>query len=246
MGIQPEMINCNDQDKLEAGQAKRFFLDKNAAGFYEWCDWSAEKGLERLVFRVSRTPKYLQGHLERIYYCYQNRLDEALYGGLVDLLIVLGQEGKALGKRMLSGTESRLTPAQSQTLQGLLQNTVSVRDLLPITRYSVFIRGLVADRVLVALTDKGAAMDQDPLTLAEEYIKYNLFDEATRTLEHAILSAPARVDLHEALAELYKNTRNPLDFKRMRGILTCKKFRLPPVWEELDKHFSQFNLDETN
>ncbi len=244
MVSKPELITYKDQNDLEAGQAKRFFLDKSAAGFYEWFNWSAEKGLERLVFRVTKTPKYLQGHLERIYYCYQNRLDEALYGALVDLFIVLDHDGKALGKRMLTGTESRLTAAQSQTLHDLLQNTISVRGLLPITRYSVFIRGLVSDQILVMLTDKGAVIDHDPLALAEEYIKYNLFDEATRTLEYAILSAPARVDLHEALAELYKNTRNPLDFKRMRSILTGKKFRLPSVWEKLDKHFSQFNLDE--
>lgn len=245
MDMQPEMITCTGAEKVDEVQAKRFFLDKNAAGFYEWCDWSAEKGLERLVFRVSKTPKYLQGHLERIYYCHQHHLDDALYGALLDLFIVLGHEGKALGKRMLVGTQSRLRQDQSQTLHNLLQNNISVRSLLPISRYSVFIRGLVADKILVEFTIQGAAADKDPLDLAKDFIEYDQLDEAVSTLEDAILSAPARVDLHEALAELFKNTRNALGFKRMHSILTRKNFRLPPVWEELKKHFSQFNLDES-
>lgn len=240
MNKQHEMINRIGSDSSAELHAKQFFLDKNAAGFYEWNNWSAEKGLERLVFRVSKTPKYLQGHLERIYYCYDHHLDEALYGALIDLFIVLGNDGKALAKRMFNGTQTRLQPEQASTLYEMLAGNLSVRAVLPISRYSVFIRGLVADQVLVEIQQQDASAGKFPLALVKDFIGYNQLDEAIRTLEKAVLDYPERTDLHEELLSLYKTTRDQPAYKRMTAVLANRNIPLPSGWGELSKHFDQF------
>jgi hypothetical protein len=143
------MITANNQNDTNELGMKDFFSDKDAAGFYEWHDWSTEQGLERLIFRVSRSPRYLQAHLERIYYCFQHDLKEQLFGSLVDLLIVLNKDGKALGRRMIRGSRSKLTENQFLMLGDQLNNISSGRELFPDSRYSVFSKGLQSVAVLV-------------------------------------------------------------------------------------------------
>jgi hypothetical protein len=149
------MIERNDNESTNQSQIKRFFSDQNAAGFYEWHNWSAEKGLERLVFQVSRNPKRLQAHLERIYYCFQEHLDDQLLGALIDLLIVLNNTGLALGKRMVSGSKSRLNENQAYLLENYLANASVNSDSLPANRYSVFAKGLLSNKVMVSVGSAG-------------------------------------------------------------------------------------------
>ncbi len=132
-------------------QSADFFLDKSAAGFYGWQDWSTEKGLERMVFRVSRNPGYLTGHLERIYYCFEHKLDEQLFGALLDLLIVLGKKGKALGRRMIKGSQPQLTFDQIHALDIFLESNEWNPCTLPFNRYSIFTDGLLSRTPLIQI-----------------------------------------------------------------------------------------------
>lgn len=142
------MIVCNQPESGTNPETKRFFTDKNAAGFYEWQDWDAEKGLERLVFSVSRNPKNLEAHLERIYYCYQEKLSAQLFGGLVDLLIVLNTSGKPLAKRMIQGCRSELNDKQFESLSHYLGIKDSIANQVN-SCYSVFTKGLQSNAALV-------------------------------------------------------------------------------------------------
>jgi hypothetical protein len=235
------MITINNQDAIENLQQKGFFSDKTAAGFYEWYDWSAEKGLERLVFRVSRTPKYLQGHLERIYYCFQAHLDEQLFGALIDLLLTLKNEGKALGKRMIAGSKSRLTDDQFRALNNYIDNRGAESRLMLLNRYSVFAKGLESSSTMVQLTEDSGGKDYDPLALARDYLEYSQLDNAINVLEQAILAQPERLDLHHELLSLYRSTRNKSGFNRIYDELSRRKINLPPEWGQLNDFLKTMN-----
>lgn len=232
------MITCNSQDDISKSQLKRFFSDKQADGFYEWHDWSAEKGLERLVFRVSSNRKNLQAHLERIYYCFQEHLDEQLFGALVDLLMVLNQTGQALGKRMIIGSQSRLTKSQVDLLFNHLDNKRTVGEILSANRYSIFAKGLESTTDLVLLVSDSKNEEQDPLILARDFIEFSQLDSAIHILEKAILEQPERTDLHEELLSLLRSTRNQTEFSRIYAELTRKQLSLPTGWIQLNDFFS--------
>jgi hypothetical protein len=240
------VITFNNQDLSSSFQVKRFFSDSNAAGFYEWHDWSAEKGLERLVFKVSKAPKNLQAHLERIYYCFQEHLDEQLFGALLDLLIVLNNTGLALAKRMIAGSKARLTEIQVATLTDLLETKDPKAKLLTDNRYSIYSKGLQSAQVLVQLSDNDIEQEQDPLILARDFVEFSQLDSAIQVLEKAILIHPERIELHEELLSLYRSTRNQASFNLTYQAFLLKKLILPIEWQQLDDFFRGVNNSNAN
>lgn len=238
------MIACNDQNDINESRLKGFFSDKDTVGFYEWCNWSVEKGLEGLVFRVSRNPRYLHAHIERIYYCFQQNLGEQLFGALVDLLIVLNGDGDALGRRMVIGSKSRVTENQFHVLTNHIDNRNSRSDLLPPNRYSIFAKGLQSATVMVQMTEGVAKEEYDPLVLARDYIEFSQLDSAIHILEQAILAQPERMELHDELLSIYRSTRNEAGFNRIYEELSRKALSLPPEWKQLNDFFIRLRSDE--
>ncbi len=230
------LITRNDHAGSEP-MATGFLAIKDVAGFYEWHDWSAEEGLEMLVFRVSRKPKYLLAHVERIYYCFKHALNEQLFGALVDLLIVLNRDGTALGRRMITGSKARLTKNQYQALIGHLDNLNSNADLLPQTRYSLFAKGLQSTAAMVQLPDAIETQDHDPLELARDYVEFSQLDSAIHVLEQGISADPGRIELHEELLSLYRSTHNKAGFNRTYEAFSRKDMSLPAEWKQLHDFF---------
>lgn len=228
------MITYEDCSNSREPSVKNFFSNKDAIGFYEWGDSSAEKGLERLVFQVSRKPNCLEAHLDRIYYCFQNNFNEQLFGALVDLLIVLNKNGQALGKRMVMGARAKLTALQFHQLNDLLVNSPSDINMMTGNGYSVFSKGLQSAAILLHLNDDSAEKEYDPLVLARDYIEFSQLDDAVALLEEAVLAQPERIDLHQELLSLYRSTRNASGFNRMYRALSNKNLTLPPEWKQLD------------
>ena len=228
------MIICNDSDDINESPVIRLFSNKEAAGFYEWCDWSAEKGLERLVFQVSSKPKCLTAHVERIYYCFHSYFDEQLFAALVDLLFVLNRYGQALSLRMINGSRARLTENQFQILVNYLKNKSSGIDPLPSSRYSVFTKGLQSTTTLVQLTEGLGENEHDPLTLARDYIEFSQLENSINILEQAILAQPERMELHYELLSIYRSIRNETEFNRIYEELSRKKISLPAEWNQLN------------
>ena len=233
------MISCDDSNAIGDSPVKKFFANKAAVGFYEWHDWSAEKGLERLVFQVSRKPNTLEAHMERIYYCFENALDEQLFGALVDLLIILNKKGLALGRRMIAGSKSRLPENQYQALVRHLVNNGVNYDLLPPSPYSVFAKGLQSTAKLLQLNENGREEKHDALTLARDYIVFSQLDDAMDVLKQAILEHPERMELHNELLSLFRSTRDQTGFNRIFNDLSSNNVSLPPEWEQLNVFFSK-------
>jgi hypothetical protein len=207
-------------------------------------EWSVEKGLEHLVFHVSRKPNFLEAHVERIYYCFQNRLDEPLFGALVDLLTILRGKGLALSKRMVLASKSRLTEKQLSLLLNHVGKKDSDLNLLPGSRFSVLTRGVLSVTTLLQHHEDRVENVQDPLTLAMDCIEFSQLDSAAQILEQAILSQPERMALHYELLSLYRSTRNITGFNRMYETLTGKEITLPIEWQQLCDFFMQLSSDE--
>lgn len=233
-----QMITLAGQNDNNAEKASGFFLDKNAAGFYEWHDWSAEKGLERLVFRVARTPKYLQGHLERIYYCFQQQLNEQLFGALIDLLVVLNREGSDLCWRMMTGSKSKLKDEQFEALTQFMENNQLIPVLFLSNRYSVFTKGIFSMNPLLKMADQKGDKEIDPLKIARDFIETSQLDDAMAILEQAIMEQPERQELHAELLPLYRITSNKTRFHKIYEELSSRKLLLPPEWEQQNSVFS--------
>jgi len=96
---------------------------------------------KQIVYKVIRNPKHLISHIQRIYFTYNQRLDEPLYAALVDLLLALDGKGKQLGKRMFSLTRSVLTDQQNKTLTNYLKNQNT--SLLTANKFTVLTKGIV-------------------------------------------------------------------------------------------------------
>jgi hypothetical protein len=222
----------HDDEPLATG----FLAIKEVAGFYEWHDWSAEKGLEMLVFRVSRKPKYLIAHVERIYYCFKHALNEQLFGALVDLLIILNRDGTALGRRMISGSKAKLTERQFQALIDCIDSNATI-ELVPPSRYSVFAKGLQSAAVMVQVTEANVTQDHDPLELARDYVEFSQLDNAIHVLEQGILADPERMELHDELLSLYRSTNNKAGFNRTYEAFSRKNLSLPTEWKQLNDFF---------
>jgi len=218
---------------FEESPVLEFVFDQFTAGFREWPDLSVDKRLERLAFRVSRAPKSLRAHLERIHYCFNNYMNEQLYAALIDLLIVLNKAGRELSRRMIFGSRSRLTESQFQTLRHFLKNEGAAIEALPCNRFSLFTKGLQSSSPLVQVVEEASEAEQDPLQLARDYIEFSQLDEAVRVLEQAILMRPEHAELHGELLSLYRSTRDRTGFKRVHGELNRLGASLPPEWAQL-------------
>ncbi len=235
------MITCDDCYDAEQSSVKKIFSNKEAFGFYEWCDWSPEKGLERWVFQVTRKANNLESHLERIYYCFQNDNKEQLFDALVDLMIVLNKNGLALGKRMVLGASTKLTGLQFRTLSDLLENNLSGLNQLLGNQYSAFSKGLQSTAVLLQINEEYSEKSHDPLALAREYVEFSQLDDAVRVLEEVVLAQPERTELHKELLSLYWSTGNSSGFNRLYKILSDKNIALSPEWKQLDDFFIRIN-----
>ncbi|MEC4750553.1 hypothetical protein [Methylomicrobium sp. Wu6] len=225
-------LNTVSDRNIDEPSALEYVFDKFTAGFREWPESSVDKRLERLAFRVSRKPKSLRAHVERIHYCFSNYLNEQLYAALIDLLIVLNKAGRELSRRMIFGARSRLTESQFQALRQYLKNQVG-EESLPCNRFSLFTRGLLSSSPLVHMVEDASETEYDPLQLARDYVEFSQLDEAARVLEQAVLTRPERAELHRELLSLYRSTRDRTGFKRVHEELTRLGASLPPEWAQL-------------
>lgn len=226
------LITANDGD-FDESPVLEFVYDESTAGFCEWPALSVEKRLERLAFRVSRMPRSLRAHVERIHYCFGHHLNEPLYAALIDLLIVLDPSGRRLSQRMIFGSRSRLTVSQFQMLRDFLKKEENALESLPHARFSLFSKGLQSNVMLVRMVEEPCETAHDPLQLARDYVEFSQLDEAARVLEQAILDHPERFELHSELLALYRSTRYRAGFKRTHQALVCLGAKLPPEWAQL-------------
>lgn len=234
------LITCNDEKILASTPASLFFWQQSKSLFVETASADGEL-LDSLASRVAQKPTCLLTHVQRIYYCYQARLDAQLYAALVDFLIILNRRGLAISRRMVTGTKSALNAEQFASLVTYLQAPKTGHQSLPGNRYSIFSSGIIGTTQLVKVTEDKNQIHVDALSLARDFIEYSQLTEAQAVLESAILAEPDRLELHAELLELYQSTRNAGGFKQMLRQLTDAGRDVPDAWQQLSTYFKGLN-----
>ncbi len=218
----------------------RFSL-QNTDGFLRNTETSQyDDELEIQVFLITKKPKCLINHVQRIHYCFQKNLNNQLFAAIVDFLVVLNHKGQAISWRMVLGSQSRLSSQQSTELKCYLKDGGMGVNLLQGNQYSVFSRGLVGTNKMVQLIGKEEQI-KDPLMIALDHIEYSQLDEAKKVLEEAILAQPDRKDLQQELCNLYKLTGDSFRFHQMLARLTRLGISVTDDWNQLNNYFEGQN-----
>lgn len=198
--------------------------------------------LPELVHEIQKHPKNLNAHVQRIFCCYRDNLSAPLYAALVDFLIVLNKRGKAISRRMIGGTLSKLSPRQGALLKAVLTGEINDISVLEGNGYSVFCRGLSGTVKLIEKLDERKEHFSDPLRLARDAVEYSQLEDAMLILERAIEEQPQPLELHTFLLELYQSTHNRTRFETVfvrlqdLGIL-MSDLPIRNVWELMKEDF---------
>jgi hypothetical protein len=239
MNSNPCLINCEDDDSLELTELLTFFSLRNTAVLWDSTrSFRSTDGLEKLVYQIARKPKCLIIHVQRIYHCFQNNLNEQLYAALIDFLIILNQRGFPLSWRMVLGAKSRLTSEQFQVLENYLNTVNSEPRLLSGNQFTIFTKGIIGVSRLITQSEKfDKDNDDDPLVIARDHIEYSQLSEAKQVLEKAVLERPDREDLQQEILELFKSTRDSDGFYQMLAELSRLKESVSDEWNQLNNFF---------
>lgn len=239
MTLYRQLVACsNEQNNANEPTEFNVFLLSDSDAFNFTDSKLPDNFLKNLVFLVAKKPKRLITHIQRIHHCYQANLQEPLFAALVDLLVVLNGRGKAISRRMIIGTKSKLSDDQYKKLQTFMTEDFDVA-LLSGNQYSVFTKGLVGTGNLVQQIETPDKQPYDPLVLAHDYIEYSQLDEAKDVLEKAIVNQPQRLELHQCLLELYKSTLDTSGFTTMFNILAGLDVAMPNDWSTLQAFFNE-------
>jgi hypothetical protein len=230
-----------DDDEISEHLERESFFSLQDVGVF-WFNTETQQcheALEKLVFLITKKPKCLTNHVRRIYYCFQQHLNEQLFAAIVDFLVILNQQGQAISWRVVLGAKSQLTTEQFKELKSYLKGDTD-KNLLSGNQYSVFSKGFVGINKMIQQIEKEEKED-DPLTIALDYIEYSQLDEAKQVLEDAILVQPERLDLRQELIDLYRLTGDSNRFYQMLAKLTRLGIGITNDWNQLNNYFEGRN-----
>lgn len=231
---QPQLVlSSQSQEHIDMSEAELVFLVGNNEEYILQFPFSHQDIAGFLSHKISRTPKKLITHVQRVFHCYKENLSDQLYAALVDLLIALQGNKEGLGRRMFNGTKHRLTDKDCKTLTQFFKKKDSDVSQLPINVYSVLGSGRISAAQLIAIGDQIETVSHDPLMLARDFIEYSQLAEAREVLETAIAEHPENKALHEELLDLYKSTRDTVHFKKMYQHVQNQGSPLLVLWDQL-------------
>lgn len=235
------LVTCDHENVLERSGGDNYFTLQNTRSFLGNADTlGINDELERLVYSVTRKPKCLVNHMQRISFCFQNRLNEQLFAAIVDLFVVLNLVGQKLSWRVVLGAKSRLSSEQFNELKHYLKSDSVYATPLSGNKYSVFSKGFVGVNKMIQQIEQ-QVQTSDPLTIALDHIEYCQLEEAKTVLEEAILEQPERQDLRLELSSLYKSTGDSNRFHQMLARLSRSGVSITDDWNQLNNYFKGQN-----
>lgn len=191
--------------------------------------WEA-KAKSFYAHAVARSPHTLWLHVQRI-----NLLatvaDPDLHGALFDLFLVLDGRGSALCKRLLSMAKPLLQTSVYRLLADQLAGAGSMLRLSP--RGSVLSSGQLGYEQLIRLEESTTDDPTDPVKVASEQLAFGQTDLAQESLEKAVSAEPHRLDLHQALLEIYHHSRDKQRINQFLQRLAGKPNPARKAWQEL-------------
>lgn len=209
------------------------YLDSSDLG-----ETTLTRARESLAFRVARTPSDLANHLRRIRLNFDVGNFEDLYASLLDLFLVLKDNGHSLRLRLVKAAKPNLRDEHYGALMEILNAGYGDRESFPATRFSMLRKGLQGTSTLVSVKSNTPKTVRDPLDEARECIEYSQIEEARLILESALLTNPDRREIHVDLLEIYRVSRDQSNFKKMKEKLESLVNPYLEIWQETVEYFA--------
>ncbi len=189
--------------------------------------------LDNLVHEITKNPKNLITHIQRINFCYKRNNSEQLFAALSDFFRVLEHKGIDISRRMFAGVKNKLAPDREEQLRQYLENRAELTE----NQFCVLGKGIIGTVNLVQQIYASGDQEHDPLVLARDYIEYSQLDEAKRVLEKAIVEISKREALHVELLRLYKATKDISGFHKMYEALKALNNPMQDEWDRMNEYF---------
>ncbi len=198
----------------------------------------ADQWAAHLAHISAREPGNLINHVRRIYLCLLRKQQNALYGAMLDLYLVLGDKGEQLRQQLLHKARELLSQQEYKLFLTHHQQGLHSGQPLPASQHSVLGNFFSGGMRLVDEQHAGresANKEIDPLELAKEELDYGDIGVAQQILEEALLKSPQRLGLHYGLLEIYKHTRSLDDLLSMRERLQDDIAIAQTAWNQMQK-----------
>jgi len=203
----------------------------------EFLAWHDAPGLQPhaydfLTRQVSRHRKCLSFHVCRIMAAI-NRHQEAVYGSLLDLFIVLNLKGRPLQLRLLLAARKWLDDERYQLLMDCFNDSQDP-GTLPFSPCSLFHEGVWGQ--ITPLLDVEAPSREDarldPLAVAKGCLEAGQVEQARELLEEELKRTPDRHELRNDLLEIYRATQDMERFIASFQFLDSVGIS-DPSWQEM-------------
>jgi len=192
---------------------------------------------EFLARKIKRNPNDLRSHTQRIYLNYTLKNEDAYFGALIDLFIVLGPKGLALKKSILRPTNYLLENEHASFIRKHLHSGIKPTQAIP-TNESRLSKGISSTTDIVSrkLSDGNT---YSSFSSAREKLSLGEIESARVILENALEEDPADLEISYELLELYRDHKMQKEFTTMTTRLTGKTLAAQKKWSETEKYFSQ-------
>jgi Tfp pilus assembly protein FimV len=191
-----------------------------------------------LAHQITKNPHDLRSHVQRISVFIKHKQASHTYSALVDLFLVLGENGLPLRKRMLASARNLLTDSEFTALKQSILSGLNTEAGNPAARKSLLSKGLTnAHREFIQKISVDTYEVMTPIEEAMSYIEHGQIEQAQSTLQKAIIETPHQLDLHYDLLEIYQKTGDKDQFFTSYKHLLEQAIVLPPRWREMAQSF---------
>lgn len=224
----------------EAGLAKetRDLLPKFAVKTWR------EAHLGYLERRISRNPRDLLAHTQRILLNRQSRDIQGTWGAMLDLFLALGNAGYDLRKTLLEKSVKLLDQEQKRFLRKHLKRGLFPGDRIPEASMSCLSNGVTGITHFIERNDLANLKNAMPAENARFLQTSESWKLAQHLLEDRLRIDPGDSEACEELLALYRKKDLREEFRRSYARLSSRQLALPESWKKLDREFFPDNNTE--
>ncbi len=198
-----------------------------------------QRYLIHLEHCIERNPRNLRAHAERVL-MHRDRGDAvAVNGALVDLFVVLGENGRALRDRLLESVKDLLADADYSFLRARLENGLGRSDVSNSAARSCLSHQVAGTTRIVRKRHASAPRSTSLVELARESIANGDDDAALDLLEGALQDDPGRADVCRELLALYESGDYRERFFAAYASYIGRGLATPRRWRRLAYNFAR-------
>ncbi len=187
--------------------------------------------------KIHRNPRNLLSHVQRILLHHAKKDASATYGALIDLFLVLGQQGGALRKNLLEKTSNLLVEDQRLFLSEHIDSGLKAKHLTSSISGTCLSKGTDGDLAIVNRTDIDELESSSPLMLAREYLRQGNPSTACLLLEGSLENDPGQEDICKELLTLYRDHSMRDAFFKTYSTMIGRQLASAEKWQETEQFF---------